>query len=78
MNKFILKNIFIKVYIYHFLINIFINKELKLGFGDHIVIINDFLYMYGGWREYKVGHLFVAMTRFVHQICSALISCWLN
>ena len=43
-----MKNTFIKVYIYHFLINIFIkNKELKLGFGDRVIVLNDFLYEYG-------------------------------
>jgi len=33
MNRFVLKNTFIKVKIYHFLINIFIKIESKLGFG---------------------------------------------
>jgi len=49
MNGFILKNTFIKIYIRHFLINIFIkNKESKLSFRDHVVVLNDFLYGYGG------------------------------
>jgi hypothetical protein len=44
-----LKNTFIKIYIYHFLINIFIkNKESKLNFGDHVVVLTDFLYGYQG------------------------------
>jgi len=46
MNRFVLKNTFIKVYIYHFSINIFIkNMELKLSFEDLVVVLNDFLYM---------------------------------
>ena len=57
INRFVLKNTFIKVYIYFFLINIFFykNKELKLDFGDHIIItLNDFVYGEGdgyGGRE---------------------------
>jgi hypothetical protein len=39
MNRFILKNTFIKIYIYHFLINIFIkNKKSKLCFRDRVII----------------------------------------
>jgi len=49
MDKFVLKNTFIKIYIYHFLINIFIkNKESKLNFGNHVIVLDDFLYGYGG------------------------------
>jgi hypothetical protein len=34
---------------HHFLINIFYkNKELRLDFGDHVTVINDFLYENGG------------------------------
>ncbi len=45
MNRFVLKNNFIKVYIYHFLINIFYrNKKSKLCFGDRVAVLNDFLY----------------------------------
>jgi len=43
MNRFALKYTFIKVYIYHFLINFFYkNKESKLCFDDHAVVLNDF------------------------------------
>jgi hypothetical protein len=49
MNRFVLKNTFIKVHIYYFLINIFYkNKESKLGFGDRVIVLNDFFY---GYRE---------------------------
>ena len=48
MNRFVLKNIFIKVYVYHFSINIFLNKISKLCFGDRVAVLNDFLYQYGG------------------------------
>ena len=44
MNRFVLKNTFIKVYIYR-------NKEskkLKLCFRDRVAVQNDFLYGYGG------------------------------
>jgi len=45
MNRFALKNTFIKIYIYHFLIKYFYkNKKSKLDFEDRIVILNDFLY----------------------------------
>jgi len=46
MNRFVLKiNIFIKIYIYHFLIIFFYkNKKSKLGFEDRVIILNDFLY----------------------------------
>ncbi len=43
MNRFVLKNTFIKVYIYHFSIN-----KSKLCFGDRVAVQNDFLYEYGG------------------------------
>jgi hypothetical protein len=43
MNRFILKNTFIKVYIYHFFINIFYkNKRLQLCFEDRAAVLNDF------------------------------------
>jgi hypothetical protein len=43
MNRFVLKNTFIKVYIYHFSINIFYkNKRSKLCFGDRVAVLNDF------------------------------------
>ena len=51
MNRFVLKNTSINIYIYHFLINIFIKKE-SLHFGDRVAILNDFLCEYGGSRCY--------------------------
>jgi hypothetical protein len=43
MNRFVLKNTFIKLYIYHFSINIFYkNNRLKLCFGDRVAVLNDF------------------------------------
>ena len=49
MNKFVLKNIFIKIYISHFSINIFIiTKGSKLCLEDHVVVLNDFFYQHGG------------------------------
>jgi hypothetical protein len=43
MNRFVLKNIFIKIYIYYFLINIFYkNKKSKLCFEDRVAVQNDF------------------------------------
>ena len=50
MNRFVSKNIFKKVYVYHFFINIFFkkNKRSKLCFGDRVAVLNDFLYQYGG------------------------------
>jgi hypothetical protein len=43
MNRFILKNTFIKVYIYHFSINSFYkNKRSKLYFGDYVAVLDDF------------------------------------
>jgi hypothetical protein len=48
MNRFVLKNTFIKVYIYHFLINIFYrNKKSKLCFRERVAVQNDFLYENG-------------------------------
>jgi len=44
MNKFVLKNIFMKIYIYQFLINILIKKKKsKLSFGDRVAVLNNFL-----------------------------------
>jgi hypothetical protein len=43
MNRFVLKNTFIKVCIYYFSINIFYkNKRSNLCFGDRVVVLNDF------------------------------------
>jgi len=46
MNRFILKNTLINIplfdkYFYK-------NKESKLGFEDRVIVLNDFLYEYGG------------------------------
>ncbi len=55
MNRFVLKNTFIKVYIYHFSINIFIEtRKSKLRFGDRDAVQNDFLYEYGGSIDHLV------------------------
>jgi hypothetical protein len=54
--SFVLQNAFIKVYICPFLINIFIkNMKSKLCFRDLIVVLNDFLYEYGGSMSISVG-----------------------
>ncbi len=42
MNRFVLKNTFIKVYIYHFSINIFIEKYAYI-FIDCVAVLNDLL-----------------------------------
>jgi len=45
MNRFMLKNTFIKIYIYHILIKYFYkNKESKLDLGHCVVILSDFFY----------------------------------
>jgi hypothetical protein len=45
MNRFVLKNTFIKVYIYHFLYKYFYNNKWpKLCFGDRAVVQNDKFY----------------------------------
>jgi hypothetical protein len=41
MNKFVLKNILIKIYIYHFLIYLYKNKKSKLDFKDRVVVLNN-------------------------------------
>ena len=48
MNRFVLKNTFIKIYIYHFLLNILIKKEVKVIFGDRVAVQNHFIFQYGG------------------------------
>jgi len=49
MNRFVLKNTFIKIYIYHFFDKWFYEKqEVKLGFECRVVVLNDFLYGYEG------------------------------
>jgi len=47
MNIFVLKNIFIKVYISLYDNFFYKNKESKLDFGDRVLVLNDFLYGYG-------------------------------
>ena len=43
MNRFVLKNTFIKIYIHHFSINIFYkNKKSKLHFGDRVAVRTTF------------------------------------
>jgi hypothetical protein len=52
MNRFALKNTFIKVYIYNLFIKYFCKKrESKLGFGDRVVVLNDIHYGYRGSTE---------------------------
>jgi len=48
MNTFILENIFIKLYIYHFSIHFYKNKKLKSYFGDHIFAENNFIFSMNG------------------------------
>ena len=46
MNIFVLKNTFIKVYIYYFFNKYFYrNNKSKLCFEDRVVILNDFFYI---------------------------------
>lgn len=49
MNRFVLENTFIKVYIHISLFNKYFyrNKKSKLCSGDHVAVKNDFLYKYG-------------------------------
>jgi hypothetical protein len=47
MNRFVLQNIFIKVYICYFLIIFYKNKKSKLYFVDRVVVLNDMFYEYG-------------------------------
>ena len=49
MNTFVL-NFFIKIYLYHILLNIFFykNNKLKLDFGDRAIVQNDLFYGNGG------------------------------
>ncbi len=56
MNIFVLKNTFIKVYIYHFSINIsietrsqsYVSETVSLSKRDRVTVRNEFLYEYGG------------------------------
>jgi hypothetical protein len=49
MNRFILKNIFIKIYLYFFFDKYFYkNKKSKLDFKDRVIVQNDLFY---GYRE---------------------------
>ena len=57
MNRFVLKNTFIKVYIYYFSINIFIEtRSQNCVFGDRVAVQNDFLYEYGGIKKQNACH----------------------
>ena len=48
MNRFVLKNTFIKIYKSHFSINIFIITRGQSCFGDRVIVLNDFFYQHGG------------------------------
>jgi len=48
MNRFVLKNTFIKIYIPLFDKYFYKNNESKLSFRDYDVVLNDFLYRHGG------------------------------
>jgi len=47
MNRFILKNTFIKKYTI-FDKYFYKNKKFKLGFGDRVIVLNNFIYWYRG------------------------------
>ena len=49
MNRFVLRNTFIKIYIYISLFNKYFykNKQSKLCFGDCVVILKIFYFLYG-------------------------------
>jgi len=50
MNRFVLKNIYFHKSIQIPLFDKYFckNKEPKLAFGDRVVVLNDFLYEFGG------------------------------
>jgi len=49
MSRFFLKTFLFYIHAIHFFINTFIkNKNSKLGFGDGIIVLNDFRI----WRKY--------------------------
>jgi hypothetical protein len=54
MSRFILQIVVIKVYICHFLINIFYkNKKSKLYFEDRVAVLDDMFYEYGGSIDFE-------------------------
>ena len=56
--RFVLKNTFIKIYIYHFSTNIFYkNKWSKLCFGDRVAVLNVFI-SFPFWREYSSADIY--------------------
>ena len=63
MNRFVLKNTLIKIYLYHFLINIFFkkNKKLKLDFGDRDIVQNNLFYGYE-WSTYYIAAVSSRLT----------------
>ena len=53
MTRFVLKNTFIKIYVYYFSIIFFKkSKRSKLCFGYRVAVLNDFLYQHRGSTEY--------------------------
>jgi hypothetical protein len=68
MNRFVLKSTFIKIYIYHFVSNLFENVLSKLWFVDCVVVQNDLNYQYGGsmcdfvlWLPYVIMFEYVSI-----------------
>ena len=72
MNRFVLENTFIKIYIYHFSTNIFINiyiyilffnnyfyknKQSKLYFKNRVAVLNVIYFVYGWSKLLRVGVL---------------------
>jgi hypothetical protein len=61
MNRFVLKNIFIKVYLHHYSINIFYNnKRSKLYIGDRAVVLNV---SFSERREYYLEKATMSMEK---------------
>ena len=68
MNRFILKNTFIKIYIYHFSTNLFIkNKQSKLCFEDRVTVLNVIYLLYGGSRS--LATTYAALLRLWNCAC---------
>ncbi len=59
MNRFVLKNTFIKVYIYHFSINIFIETKIQNYVLETISLSKTTSYEYGGSMHYKLRGIIV-------------------
>jgi len=55
MNRFVLKNTFIKIYIYHFSTNIFIKKTVKVMFRRPCRYLNAIYFLYGGSTDFVVN-----------------------